>query len=368
MAHLRFKFELQTAAAFMAFFGALSFVPFSQDLVGIVASSNGAVDKEAFWKGTSTSYPAAVLLTGVLIGVLWSVTSVLIAAAYLIYGYFSKALSAWGLIITLGAWFTFWAAAIAPIGFAADVYDKSGTQPWIPAAFEPTSSEVKAVAVMGIMGVAAYAATLIGALTFFHFQFYRYITNQLSLYNSLYFTGRTWYYGSLLLLTGVGQLALGGFVIARYSDYMLDTGNGRLSAPIAIGLYAVSYPQISIVVGLIQILQGAAVWLRCARPAAADKDRVFPLFFVGAFLLTLVLQVYTQLGTIDMPLPQASSAIGVYTIGLSIMPMYLVAKSSSTPMEVAAADYCMTDAAAGDAATAKQGKTMTVDDTPEMMA
>jgi hypothetical protein len=73
--------------------------------------------------------------------------------------------------------------------------------------------KVNSIAALAVLGFMAYAANLIGALTFLALKMYRLHTVLgVTMYTRSYYSARQVYYGILTLLAGIVQLALGGYV------------------------------------------------------------------------------------------------------------------------------------------------------------
>lgn len=125
------------------------------------------------------------------------------------------------------------------------------SNPFIPPEYDPTAAQVKFVGSMSFFGLAGYAIGFIGSLGFMAFSMHAIQDGKPQDRSGLYFRGRAKTYNSLLMLAGFTQLAIGSFIINTY-------GNGPLEQPIFAVVYPVIFfPEISVTVGLLQIITGA---------------------------------------------------------------------------------------------------------------
>jgi hypothetical protein len=85
--------------------------------------------------------------------------------------------------------------------------------------YMPTNSQVTSVGALAVVGFIAYAANLIGALTFLAVKMHKlHSTDGLAAYNKAYFVSRQVYYGVLTLLAGIVQLALGVYTQHQFGS------------------------------------------------------------------------------------------------------------------------------------------------------
>ena len=203
---------------------------------------------------------------------------------------------------------------------------------FINPALNPTATDVRFVGAMGIIAILVYGITLIGSISFQHFTLYAYQTNMQSSRGALYFKGRLSFYSFLLFIAGFTQLALGAYVRSHF-------GSERLAAPVAVAVYVVSYPGITIFLGIVQLVCGAWGMLR-----SHHVGRFMTMDFQGtmfmAWLLQVVLQAVVQIGILPGPtFSFAAAQVTTVTFGLNLMPAYLDYKAQTLPEDVTAEYY-----------------------------
>ncbi|CAM9617898.1 unnamed protein product [Choristocarpus tenellus] len=310
-------------------FGVLAMVPAVLDLIAI---SGDNVD----WNGEpNKAFPPIVGLIANIVVVIFGFSSVFIGFQYLASQWGSKAASTFGLFITLLAWFPFW-ATVANIGFSAENNLTTGGPLVIdPVIYAPTESEVNGIAVLGILSFYGYAGTVsdLGcALTFLHWKSWKFHSGEASIYNAGYYRSREGYYGFLSCLVGICQMTLGAFIIERFGD-------GQLPAPIAVGPFFVLFPEISVAVGLSQLLLGFYILARSKTPAVLwsssptepMKDNGLFLFQLVAWFVMIFSITAQVIGQVALHSANGPGIMVVNVIGFGIFPIYLDVMAHTTP-------------------------------------
>ena len=207
---------------------------------------------------------------------------------------------------------------------------------FIPEDYMPSQTDYNVVGAFAILSVIAYGFTFVGSISFMLFSLYAYQNGKPESRNAAYYRGRMGFYCGMLLLAGIAQLVLGSYINTNFGGGELEFG------PIAVAMYVVSFPAITIFVGLTQILNGIWGLARCWKlkgfPESEDSYTYQISIFIGWFL-QFVLQAVTQVGY--LPGGDASQAVAIITslsVGLNLMPAYLDFKAHTMP-EVFKAGY-----------------------------
>ncbi|CAM9558210.1 unnamed protein product, partial [Choristocarpus tenellus] len=194
--------DMSQTSGMILLFGILAFVPAVVDLIG---SSAEDVD----WNGSDLVFPPIVVLIGNIIRVVFGMTSIFIGFQYTVCRWGSKLTSTFGLMITMAAWFPF-AATIVNIIFNADK-ELTAAPPLVipPDAYSPTRAEVRSIASDGSNVPPPHLLLDAGALTFLHWKNWKFYSGESYVYNAGYYLSRQLYYGTIVIMEGIAQLAFG---------------------------------------------------------------------------------------------------------------------------------------------------------------
>ena len=216
---------------------------------------------------------------------------------------------------------------------------------FIPEEYMPSQADYNVVGAFAIISVVAYGFTFVGSISFMLFSLFAYQTGKPESRNGKYYRGRMGFYCGMLFLAGLSQFVLGIYIHENFGGEDLEFG------PIAVAMYVVSFPAISIFVGLIQIINalwGLARFLNLAGVGESKESYKYQIsMFVGWFLQFL-LQAVTQVGY--LPSGDASQAVAVITslsVGLNLMPAYLDFKARNVPDEIKVGYYDLAGASEG---------------------
>lgn len=196
-----------------------------------------------------------------------------------------------------------------------------------------TSADVKLVGAMGILSILTYASSFVGSVGFFQFAILAYQKGDAGKYSAVYYRGRQLYYSMLVLIAGVAQVILGAHVLSRF-------GNGPLPAPIGAGPIVVTFPELSIVVGVIQIVVGS---LGSMRRFGISTGFICTYMYQSLCLFLWVsmlsIQILVQIGyPAGADLVANAPTLGCMYFALSFMPAFLDHQANTLPEELPA-DY-----------------------------
>jgi hypothetical protein len=135
----------------------------------------------------------------------------------------------------------------------------------------------------------------------------------------LYFFGRMSFYTFMLTMAGISQLLLGCYLLRNF-------GSGPFAGTVDVAFYVVSFPQISIVVGLVQTINGLWGLFRSIFNMAhwGPNDNSYPIAILIQWFLVLTLQILTQISYPPADtLAAAAPTVALISVGLNVMPAYL---------------------------------------------
>ena len=180
----------------------------------------------------------------------------------------------------------------------------------------------KFVGAMGMLGVFGYGIGFLGSLGFIQFSLFAYQSAKPGDRSSCYFQSRLRFYSFALFLVGISQLLLG--------IMLLDNADGgALAAPVSVAMYFIYFPQISVAVGALQLLNSVYGMARSFGIMASGNSFLFTTLL--QWWSTIVLQNLVQIGY--SPGGEAAAlapSLVALTMGNSIMVAYLDYKMRAT--------------------------------------
>jgi hypothetical protein len=202
---------------------------------------------------------------------------------------------------------------------------------FIPADYNPTESQVHFVGAMGILGIMSYGFTFVGSISFMQFSLYAYQAGKPESRPSKYYNGRMAFYTGMLFVAGLSQLLLGSFLASNFGE-----GGSLPFGPIAVKMYVVNFPAISILVGLVQICN--AVWgfvrSRGLLIGGSNSSNIslFQVSMFAGWFLQVTLQIITQVSySVGGTFAPAAPTVFCLSFGLNLMPAFLDFKMRNTP-------------------------------------
>lgn len=203
------------------------------------------------------------------------------------------------------------------------------TNGFIPLAYDPEDIDVKFVGSMGIIGIMCYGFAFVGSMAFMVWSLHAYATGEPGSHGGNYYRGRMSLYSKILAVAGLVQFLLGVWCQARFDMNILEDG------PVTVAFFVITYPGISIYIGLFQIFNG--IWgIARARGylQVENVQNIYQLSLAFQWINVLVLQDLVQISYAPggMLAPVAPT-VAAFTLGLSLMPAYLDHKMVSLPEE-----------------------------------
>lgn len=200
--------------------------------------------------------------------------------------------------------------------------------PFIPDDYLPTKRDVRLFGAMGVIGIICYGVAFFGSLAFTAFAIYAFDSGKPMSRDARYYRGRLVLYSFVLVIAGMSQLLLGGYVLYEF-------GNGPLSPPMGVAMYKVHYPEITVAIGSLQMLvgyYGVARYLAFSRIAGPSNNQ-FQILLAFQWIAMLLLQYIVQIGY-GYDTGNENAAIASYSllsVALNVLPAFLDFKMRTVP-------------------------------------
>ena len=128
----------------------------------------------------------------------------------------------------------------------------------------------------------------------------------------------------VLTIAGLVQFLLGTYIRARFERRVLEEG------PIGVAFLLVSYPGISIFIGLVQMING--LWGIARARGYFTAKYVYQISLGFQWLLVLILQDVSQIAYLPAGgMAPLAPSLAAFSLGLSMMPAFLDHKMSTLP-------------------------------------
>lgn len=265
------------------------------------------------------------LISGLIVATIGSF-GMLVGYLTLVHDYATRPLVGSLIALTQLAWIPF-LTELSGLGMAA-TEDPSMNQ-FIPPQYNPSAADVSFVGAMGLMAAFAYGLGLLGTLGFAEFSLFSYVSGKPGDRSAGYYRGRMTLYMFMLGLAGLTQLLLGLYTLS-------DIGSGPLDAPVSAAMYVVYFPELSIFVGLVQLLMG--IWGMARRfgvMTGGANDHSFQIGMAVTWIFVLSMTVMTQIAYAPGDeLAAAAPSTATLVLGLHILPTFLDYKARTTPEEL----------------------------------
>jgi hypothetical protein len=198
--------------------------------------------------------------------------------------------------------------------------------PFVPEDYLPNKTDVIFLGCMGILGLISYGIGFFGSLAFLGFALYTFDAGKPSHRDAKYYRGRLLFYSFVMLIAGMNQILLGAYVLFEF-------GGGPLSPPVGVAMYRVSFPEITLAVGSIQMIvgyYGVGNYLNLF-PVGPNNNRFQILAMIG-WLLQFILQYIVQISYVEgNEISAALPSLVLYSFGMNILPPFLDYKMRTTP-------------------------------------
>ena len=171
------------------------------------------------------------------------------------------------------------------------------------------------------------------------FSLHAYTTGKPESRSGTYFRGRMVTYSSVLAVAGLVQFLLGAWCQGRFEMNVLGE-----DGPVAVAFFIVTYPGISMYIGLLQMTNG--VWGIVRAQDGENKNsngnRNVPIYQLSLgfqWINVLILQDIVQIAYLPAGmLAPVAPFLACWSLGLTLMPAYLDHKMATLP-EIFPKDY-----------------------------
>ncbi|CAB9514248.1 expressed unknown protein [Seminavis robusta] len=193
------------------------------------------------------------------------------------------------------------------------------------------STEVIFIGSCGIAGIFSYGFAFIGSIAFMQFALYTFRQGRPHHRDADYFRGRLGVYSSLLFIAGLCQILLGSFATE------LNLQNGRIQGGlIRVAMFVVHFPYITIVVGVLQFLNGFWGFCRAFYIGVGGRDdNWFQYSMAFLWIVVITFQDVVQISYLpEGMLAPTAPTLAAMSFGIIFMPAYLDYKMRNTPVRM----------------------------------
>jgi len=278
--------------------------------------------------GAASTDPSTPPLWGLIAGICvftFGVTGLITGYMAAVHDWSHKYLNIFLMVIIQTAWIGYITDMVAVSQASQATPEDNG---FIPLEYEPTSTDVRFVGAMGVIAIMIYGFGFVGSVAFMVWSLHTYTTNNASDRSGSYFKGRMMTYSVFLAIGGLVQFLLGCWCSARFEVNTAEFG------PVAVAFLIVSFPGISVYVGLLQLMNGVWGIARSMGIGLMENTSipVFQLSIAFQWLSVIVLQNLVQIAY----LPGGNAAavvpfLACFSLGLNLMPAFLDHKSNTVP-------------------------------------
>jgi len=199
--------------------------------------------------GAATRDPSTIMFWQIVAGIfvfIFGVTGVLTGYMAAVHDYSHRYLNMFLMFIIQTAWIGYVTDMVA-VSRAAGLAASDNV--FIPVAYNPRDADVRFVGAMGVIGIMVYGFGFVGSMAFMVWSLHSYTINKTADRSGSYFRGRMKTYSLVLAIAGLVQFLLGCVCQARF-DVNAEDG------PIGVAFLVLSFPEIAVAVGLLQLLNG----------------------------------------------------------------------------------------------------------------
>jgi hypothetical protein len=205
---------------------------------------------------------------------------------------------------------------------------------FFPAEAGASEGDVRFVGAMGMMGILGYGTCFLGSFALVQFALYSFQIGKPENRPGSYYRGRMTLYCFAVFLVGLAQFLLGLHLKNSFGDGPLEFG------AVSVAMFYVNFPEISIFVGLVQMVVSLFGMARRfgIRNSPTDHSYQYALLFqwVMVVSMTVVTQVAYSPGDAAAAL---APSVAMLTLGSNVMPAFLDFKMRTVPEKFPANYY-----------------------------
>lgn len=216
-----------------------------------------------------------------------------------------------------------------------------GAEVFVPAFYSPTEADIRLIQALGMMGVFSFGACSIGAILVIVFDTsllnhrrkhalrnagaHEFGSAGFTRSPSISYRILLCFVSILVSIAGLAQFVFGVLVLFRF-------GSGPFVPAPSVAMFTVTFPELSICVGLLYTLTGMyGLYRAISRRPSTTEDRCFQYVLANQYFCTVMLMIFCQLTSVyAMGEPFLVAAIlsrCCLTVGAHILPAILDLKA-----------------------------------------
>lgn len=278
-----------------------------------------------------------------IIQVVFGTLAMVVGYLALVHDYSNRRLTGTLILVTQLSWIPF-LTGIIHVGIASSppyVIETQGStsdgvrllqeyvvNPFIPEIYSPNKNDVLFLGTMGILGLSSYGVGFFGSLSFLEFALYTFDVGKPTKRVAKYYRGRLLFYSFVMLIAGMSQILLGAYILFEF-------GGGRLSPSIGVAIYRVSFPEISVAMGSIQMIvgyYGVGNYLKLF--PVGPNDNTFQFLALVGWLLQFIFQYIVQISCSEGKENTGTlSSLALYGFAINVFLPYLDYKMRTSHIE-----------------------------------
>ena len=272
---------------------------------------------------TASEGVSLAILIGSLCVIAIGFSGALVGYLQIVHDYSNVFMTAWMLLIVQTAWILYLSEMVSIGKDAAKGYPMFHVN--------TNDSDVWFYGAMGILGVFAYGFCLYGSIALLSMLLYAYQVGRPGCHARGYYRFPLCIFSFMVFVAGLAQLMLGAHTLAKISKGPID----QIMTP-DVAMFTVTYPEISVTVGLVYLLNG--LW-GMVRASSNPTDDYFPMSLGFQWVLTVTMMILTQISYLPYAtMADATTTRGCLMLAAHVMPAFLDYKARLTP-EVLSDDY-----------------------------
>jgi hypothetical protein len=178
---------------------------------------------------------------------------------------------------------------------------------------------------MGFLGVVGWYVGMLGSLSLIAFALHAFQSGNPDSRNKAFYQTRLVLYSLFSLLAVGSQLLLGVYVQGSF-------GSGPLQKPVAVAMYAIVYPEISIACGSVQALMALFGFARAAGVSSQPDNHLYQCIAWLSWFVTMAGTVMAQVYLLPGALGAGRApSMTVLSTGLYVLPAFLDFKMRNLP-------------------------------------
>jgi hypothetical protein len=191
--------------------------------------------------------------------------------------------------------------------------------------YGPTLQDIRFFGAMGFLGIIGWYVGMFGSLALIVFALHAFQSGNPDSRNKAFYQTRLVFYSVFSLLAAGSQLLLGVYVRGSF-------GSGPLERPIAVAMYVIVYPEISIACGSVQALMALFGFARAAGVSSQPDNHLYQWIAWLSWFVTMAGTVMAQLYSLPGGIgADRAPSLAVLSVGIHLLPAFLDFKMRDLP-------------------------------------